>query len=564
MKKIFNLKNISFKIVSACLLLLTLNACETFELELVDTPNALTGASADPDLFLNSIQISTGSFFESVTEEGMEVTRILHMFGPLYRNAYNSTQLNTPWSTAYATIFADIETMLPLTDELGWNTHSGIAKLLKSYVGLTLVDFLGDIPFENSAQGTADLEPSAVDDALVYDQILALIVEAREDLTVSPAPKAPANDFFYGGDRSKWVKFANTLELKLRIQRRLVADPTDAAAIDALIAEGNLITEKADDFQYRYSTTQSNPDSRHPVFADNYNTSADVADYMSNSFMQEVTGKTVVDPRALYYFYRQTDDAEDGDENEMPCSSEARPSHYGPTDVFCYIGYLNSNVSSIGYWGRDHGDNDGIPPDGGLRTAFGLYPVGGKFDDGSASSVTGRTDGLAGAGISPIFLSSYTHFMIAEWEQSQGRDGRALLEAGIRRSLDKVINFAADSGNAAAAAGAPDFTADVETYVEHVCGANNASSLWATSTDKMDLIVREYFIALFGNGVEAYNTYRRTGKPANLQQTLNPVPGEFINSFFYPRNEVDNNGNLEQKATHHESVFWAVGGPTVN
>ena len=121
MKKIFNLKKTSFKIVSSCLLMLTLIACETFELELVDTPNSLTSASADPDLFLSSIQISTGDFFESVTEEGMEVTRILHMFGPLYRNAYNSTQLNTPWSTAYATIFADIETMLPLTDALGWS-----------------------------------------------------------------------------------------------------------------------------------------------------------------------------------------------------------------------------------------------------------------------------------------------------------------------------------------------------------------------------------------------------------------------------------------------------------
>ena len=118
--------------------------------------------------------------------------------------------------------------MLPLTDALGWNTHSGIAKLLKSYVGLTLVDFLGDVPFSNAAQGTAELEPSLVGGALVYEEILALIQEARNDLSVSPAPKSPSNDFFYGGDRSKWIKFANTLELKLRIQRKLVADPSRA------------------------------------------------------------------------------------------------------------------------------------------------------------------------------------------------------------------------------------------------------------------------------------------------------------------------------------------------
>ena len=564
MKKIFNLKNISFKIVSACMLLLTINACETLELELVDTPNALTSTSADPDLFLNSAQISTANFFEQVTEEGQQVTRILNMAGPLYRNAYSSTQFNSPWSTAYATVFADIETMLPLTDALGWSTHSGIAKLLKAYIGLTLVDYMGDIPFNNSAKGTADLTPTLEDGSLVYASILDLIAEAKTDLSVSPAPKSPSKDFYYGGDRSKWLKFANTLELKLRIQRRLVPDASDASAINALIAGGDLISTQADDFQFRYAPTDSNPDSRHPLFGDNYDIAANFGDYMSNSYMNELTGKSVLDPRARFYFYRQITDASDGDEQELPCSSEDRPSHYAASDVFCYIGYLNPLVSSVGYWGRDHGDNDGIPPDGGLRTSYGMYPIGGKYDDLSGDSSSGRTEGLSGAGISPIFLSSYTNFMIAEWEQANSLDARASLEKGIRASLTKVTGFAVDSGNANAASSAPTNTLDdIEAYVELVCGASNVNSLWANSTDKMDLIVSEYFIALFGNGVEAYNTYRRTGKPANLQPTLNPVPGDFINSFYYPRDEVNNNGNVEQKASQNVKVFWAASGPTV-
>lgn len=554
----------SFRLLFACFLLVTVNACESLELEIVETPNSLTPASADVDLFLNSIQISTADFFEQVTEEGMEVTRILHMFGPLYRNAYASTQFNTPWSTAYATIFADIEAMIPLAEELGWETHLGIAKLLKAYVGLTLVDYFGDIPFTNAAKGTENLEPMPEKGEEVYNSILALIMEARGNLSVSPAPKAPSKDFYYDGDLSKWLKFANTLELKLRIQRRLTPDSSDEGAINALIAGGNLILTKGDDFQFRYSTSDANPDSRHPSFENNYDTPADFNDYMSNSYMYSLTGKAVSDPRSLFYFYRQGDDASEGDDNELPCGNEDRPDHYSDSDVFCYIGYLNDDVNSIGYWGRDHGDNDGIPPDGGLRTGFGLYPAGGKFDDGSGLASKGRMEGLSGAGISPIFLSSYTKFMIAEWQTVQGNDARQTLEDAIRLSFDKVLNFAEDSGSPSAVNSDQDFDSDVETYINHVCGDGNASSLWASSSDRMDLIVKEYFIALFGNGVEAYNTYRRTGKPTNLQPTLNPIPGDFINSFFYPRDEVNNNGNVEQKPTHSERVFWAASGPTVN
>ena len=43
-----------------------------------------------------------------------------------------------------------------------------------------------------------------------------------------------------------------------------------------------------------------------------------------------------------------------------------------------------------GYWGRDHGNDNGIPPDGFKRTLRGVYPAGGAFDD---SSFAGKVDG---------------------------------------------------------------------------------------------------------------------------------------------------------------------------
>ena len=99
-------------------------------------------------------------------------------------------------------------------------------------------------------------------------------------------------------------------------------------------------------------------------------------------------------------------------------------------------------LSSNGYWGRDHADDEGIPNDGVYRTAWGVYPAGGAYDNGTGGS-TLESINLGGAGIQPIILASYTHFWLAEAALTMGvnADARALLKAGIELSLAKVADF---------------------------------------------------------------------------------------------------------------------------
>jgi hypothetical protein len=70
------------------------------------------------------------------------------------------------------------------------------------------------------------------------------------------------------------------------------------------------------------------------------------------------------------------------------------------------------------------------------------------------------------------------------------------------------------------------------------------------------VIATEYWFALYGNGIEAYNLYRRTGMPLNLQPALDPNPGSFIRSFYYPTAFVSRNVNAKQKANMTTPVFW--------
>jgi hypothetical protein len=78
-----------------------------------------------------------------------------------------------------------------------------------------------------------------------------------------------------------------------------------------------------------------------------------------------------------------------------------------------------------------------------------------------------------------------------------------------------------------------------------------------TAADEtMNYVAREYWISLFGNGVEAYNLYRRTGMPSGMQPVLNPTPGDFPRSYWYPANFANLNNTVTQKADLKPRVFW--------
>ena len=66
------------------------------------------------------------------------------------------------------------------------------------------------------------------------------------------------------------------------------------------------------------------------------------------------------DPRIRYYFYRQVPAVPGqeipADEEDLKCSLQSAPAHY-TAGGFTFCSLPN------GYWGRDHGDSDGLPPD---------------------------------------------------------------------------------------------------------------------------------------------------------------------------------------------------------
>ena len=509
------------------------------DLELQNDPNQVTEENASLDLYFNSIQISYKNFSHQASDQVMPAVRQRAMTGGnIYESAWTPNGYNFLWRTAYAEMLQDANQVIAISDEQGFPYHGGAAKVMKASVLMTLVDMFGDVPYTDAFQGLGNNNPGPDSGESVYGVALGLLNEAVADLSTVGA--SPASDLYYGS-ADGWLKAANSLLLRYYINTRLVDASASTSGINALVAGGNLITGTGDDFEFTYGTNRANPDSRHPYYAAQYETNN--GPYMSNFLMWSMyLEQDVVDPRLRYYFYRQDGDVTDEDQFTLDCVAAPFPQHYPVYMPFC-------TASEDGYWGRDHGDNSGIPPDGFKRTVYGLYPAGGKFDDDSfASTKNGGVDGAGGAGVTPIMLGSYVDFMLAEASLTLGTtgDARTLLESAITKSISKVTGFGAADPAFAPTQG------DIDAYVANAMGRYDAA---ADDAGRLEVIMREYWVASYCSGVEMYNAYRRTGYPSAMQPTREAISGDFPRSMIYPESFVNlsSNGNQHPITTQ---VFW--------
>jgi len=543
MKKINNLIKLVFFFG-----VVLLASCETTNLELTENPNALSPDQANPDFFLNSIQEDFARFVEGFGLDGSRMVRIEYMSGRDYTNAYSPSGFDGRWSSAYRGMLEDIRVMNNLAEGPGLNYHVGMGQVMEAYIMLTLVDFFGPVPYTEALSGVENLNPAADSGESIYAAAIALLDSAIANFgTDSPDPQY---DFFYDGNWDNWIKAANSIKMKAYLATRLV-DGSAISSFNAIVAGGNYITSNDEDFQFRWGTNEIQPDTRHPAYSASY-TATGGGRYRSNYLMGYMRGDGYFgpnfDPRIMFYNYRQVSSTPGidsaADEETLECGLINPPLHYAGYD---YCGVEN------GWWGRDHGNDNGIPPDGFLRALSGVYPAGGALDDFTYDSKV-NGDGNGGNGITPVMLASWGDFMIAEVAMIGGDpDGaRTAMFTGIDKSFDKVTNFAPLSERFVAIADAnfDGLSGWIDTFI------GDLENQWDNSSDPMEILAQQYFVAMYGNGIDAYNFYRRTGYPQGLQPNIEPTPGGFIRSFFYPANYTNTNSNATQKGGVDVQVFW--------
>lgn len=494
------IKNIYKKtsIVTAFLLTMFVSSsCEDF-LDVNTDPNV--PATASEFQLLPSAQVGYTYAFSNFYERG-PATLVQQVMNGRWNYYDINGNIDNEWDfDLYGGALADFELLIDQATEKGNLHYAAIAKLQKAYIFSILVDMHGEVPYFEALKADEGVFNASLDDgAAIYDDLFNLIDEALGQLEQPAADgelMPASDDLIYNGNIEKWIKMGNTLKLKMLNQIRLVDAGKATAGINQIISQGNFITENADNFVFKFGTSTA-PENRHPHFQAEYAASSKES-YMSLFFHTLLTSKS--DPRLKYYYYNQI----------ATPAVLVKPAQDGG------LGGATDNT----------------------RTTYGIYPIGGKFDDGS-TGVTRATSGLQGAGVAPYMTASMSHFILAEAAATLNTTGDAkeYMEVGIRLSMDYVGSVS----------NKPIAEEEVEAYITSVSANFNSN--------KVETIMNQKYIALFGMGYESYTDYRRTGFPvlSEAEAPNGPYPIRIPIS----SNEIISNPNISSDVIDvTKPVFW--------
>ncbi len=129
-----------------------------------------------------------------------------------------------------------------------------IIEMLNVYCYSRLVDIFGMVPYTD-AMDIDNVYPSYDDGAAIYADLFTRLDAAISGLA-SGGDSFGSADLFYNGDAVSWVKFGNTLKIKMAI---VTADANSAAsktAVEAAVA--GAFTSSADDCLMPYLTSSPN------------------------------------------------------------------------------------------------------------------------------------------------------------------------------------------------------------------------------------------------------------------------------------------------------------------
>jgi len=540
---------------------------DLFELDLQTDPNNPTPETASLEAVYQSVQLQFENILSGTQFFTMQLSRQrAFTAGNVYETAFSPNNFDGIWNAAYAGLFPDAMAVIDLASPTEQNYHIGTSRIMMGYTLATLVDLFGDVPFDQAFMGLDNLSPEAQDGATVYGIARDLVTQGVADLE-SGLGFPPSLDFMFtgGSARANWVRAGNSLLLKMAVNTR------DQAAFNAIIEGGNFISAASSDWQFEYGNSRLNPDSRHPLYANHYE--GGDGQYLGNWLMYIMNDeKPVIDPRIRMYFYRQVPSVPLDNTNRFDCifsivpDAGATPEHYLACDE--NIAYCVGSLTD-GYYGRDHGNGNGIPPDGDIRTRYGVYPMGGKFDANTFEATTSNMrlgiDGALGEGIHPIMPSFFINFYRAEMAAVAGNMAlaREQLLAGVTASISKVVDFAERDDESLNEVVAVDLATMEEIEGDAFLPSANAIAAYLDvvaqrfdeSSDPLNVIALEALIAQWGNGIESYNMIRRTARPTNIQPAILTTAGTMIRSALLPAVHVNLNQTATQK-TVFDQVFW--------
>lgn len=444
----------------------------------------------------------------------------------------NSTFYNGIWDNYYV----GIGNLQRIIDTPNANTaypgYVAAAKIMKAYYMQTIVDLYNDVPYSEAFKFQGNVSPKYDKGKDVYQALLKELDEALVLLNTTPAPTIlPASDVMFKGAVDSWIKFGNTVKLKMLVRLSGTTDSSVTAYRDSAmntwptLPKGFITESTIINPGYNSGTVaQQNPLYRsygainlasNEINA-NYRLILASANIVDNMMGRVPLTSGVVDSRIQRMFYANAwANLEDAD----------------ITDGF------------EGFYGLQQGVTNNPSNTGGDYAALGtkqflVLDSSGRISVGEGSKQDGIVMSLAEA---ELLQSEAAVLYPAKFS-----GGQAHFEAGIRASFT-FYGLSATSAN------------------NYINNSNTKANVgWNASTNKIAAIQYQRWIALTNiNPTETFISYTKTGFPVTpmpVGATTATRPVRLI----YPQSEyVANSANVPNmmksdafSKTNQYAPFW--------
>lgn len=169
------------------------------------------------------------------------------------------------WNTLFR-LLSDIRSIKEA--EASNEAYQAVGDIMQSYIFSQLTDMWGDVPYSQAVQALdGNFTPAYDSQEFIYTDaetgILAVLQNAAN--TLNNTNFSIRGDVMFGNDLEKWVRFANSLQVRylMRMSKRFNEYPALQARLQTLVDGGMLMTGNADNAVVPYLSSAPN---QYPMF----------------------------------------------------------------------------------------------------------------------------------------------------------------------------------------------------------------------------------------------------------------------------------------------------------
>ncbi len=219
-------------------------ACKKGFLNVNDDPNSVTEQTITPELLFPQASVATGARAASGNFEflnkwlgywGSSGSYVIDQTETTYNISFTFGE--NIWQNHYNVLFDLFKTEQKALLK-GDSVLAGAAMVLSAKLWQELVDLYGNIPFTQAFQNSRTTTPAYDEAEFVYGKLLLKLDTAKTYLSNNPRGTFEDIDLVAHGHTEDWIRFANTLKLRLLIRQSEVPGFDPAPEITKIMDGG--------------------------------------------------------------------------------------------------------------------------------------------------------------------------------------------------------------------------------------------------------------------------------------------------------------------------------------